>query len=141
MADEIPVTFTEDIPKIERVGAGRRSSKYDDLLEACVQNVGKAAKITVDKQGQASSRASSIRTAAERHEAEVNGDGVFIVATRSGGENEFFVYVKYVEAGTDEAAEELQRRKDAEVRAAKRASQPKDPNAPKKVRKVTRKAG
>jgi len=134
---EIPVTFTDDIPKIEREGAGRRSSKYDDLLNACVKNVGRAAKITVDKQGQASSRASSIRTAAERHEAEVNGDGVFIVATRSGGEDEFNVYVKYVEAGTEEAEEELQRRTDAVARAAKRASG----EAPaRKVKKVARKA-
>lgn len=134
MAD-LQVQFTDDIPKIEREGAGKRSSKYDELLEACVQNAGKAAKIQVESQGQASSRASSIRTAAERHPNEQNGDGVFIVATRSGdGEDEFYVYTKYVTSDDEEYEEELKRRKSAAERAKKKAEKSEDgENKPRKL--------
>lgn len=145
MAD-VPVQFTDDIPKIEREGAGQRSSKYDELLDACVKNAGKAAKITVEKQGQASSRATSIRTAADNHDMERNEEGAFIVATRSGkndaGDDEFYVYVKYVEAGTDEYDEELKRRTERAERAKKRASEDGDtkPRARKATKKVAKSA-
>lgn len=114
------VEFTDDIPKIERQGF-ERSSKYDELLDACVQNAGKAARITVDSQGAASSRATSIKNAAESHEAETNESGVFIVATRSGeGEDEYHVFTKFVEAGTEEYDEEMESRQKRAAAAKKR---------------------
>ena len=144
MADDLQVEFADDIPKIEREGAGQRSSKYDDLLDACVKNAGKAAKIQVSKQGQASSRASSIRTAAERHSNEQSGEGAFIVATRSGdAEDEFYVYVKYVGSDDEQYDKEMERRQEAEKRArekaAKKASGDESEAPRKKVAKKARK--
>lgn len=138
---DLQVQFTDDIPKIEREGAGQRSSKYDELLEACVKNKGKAAKIQVDSQGQASSRSSSIRTAAERHSAEKNGEGAFIVATRSGeADDEFYVFTKYVDAKSEEYGEEMKRRKAAAERASKKAQEKKEGGGENKPRKVAKKA-
>lgn len=114
------VTFTDDIPKIERQGQSR-SSKYDELLNACVENAGKAAKMEVDSQGAASSRATSIKSAAENHEAEKNDDGVFIVATRSGdGEDEFYIFTMFAEKGSEEYDEEIEARERRAKAAAKR---------------------
>lgn len=96
---EIQATFTDEIPRIEREGF-RRGSKYTPLLDECVKRPGKAARITVDAQGKASSRASSIREAADKHPATVEGQGYFRVATRSGeedGQEVFHVYVQYNE--------------------------------------------
>lgn len=117
------VEFTDDIPKIERQGF-ERSSKYDELLDACVENAGKAAKMTVDSQGAASSRATSIKNAAESHSAEQNDEGVFIVATRSGeGEDEFNIYTKFVEVGTEAYDDEMEsRRKRAEAAKKRKAT-------------------
>jgi hypothetical protein len=96
MAD-IDVTFTDDIPKIEREGFTRKS-KYAPILDACIERPGKAAKMIVETQGQASSRASSIKSAAENHDNVTSGEGHFVVATRSGDEeDEYNVFVKYVE--------------------------------------------
>lgn len=104
MAD-IDVTFTDDIPKIEREGFSRKS-KYRPVLDACVERPGKAARMEVDTQGQASSRASSIKAAADKHEKVKSGEGHFKVATRSGdGEDEFYVFVKYVEGPEPEEEE------------------------------------
>jgi len=108
MAD-LDVTFTDDIPKIEREGF-TRNSKYNELLDACVQHSGKAAKLTVTSQGQASSRASSIRDAATKHSGETEDNGLFVVATRSSGEGVFDVYTKFAEAGTESYKDELTRR-------------------------------
>lgn len=120
MAD-VSVTFTDDIPKIERTG-GSRKSKYDELIEACVENAGKAARIEVDSQGQASSRASSIRTAAERHPNVKSGEGHFKVATRSGeGEDEFYVYVQYNE-GPEEEEEKPKAKKVAKKKVKRKAA-------------------
>lgn len=141
------VQFTDDIPKIERQGQSR-SSKYDDLLAACVENAGKAAKITVEKQGAASSRATSIKNAAASHEAEKNDDGVFIVATRSGeGEEEFHIYTMFAEKGTEEYDEEIEAR-DRRAQAARKRQKTKaesssddgeqaTPKPKKKVKKKT----
>lgn len=110
MAD-IDVQFTDDIPKIERTGFGERSSKYDDLLNACINNELRAAKIDVDSQGAASSRATSIKTAASKHEAEQNDEGVFIVATRSGEEeDEFYVYTMFAPKGSEQYDDEVESR-------------------------------
>jgi len=128
MAD-IDVTFTDDIPKIEREGGGPRKSKYKEILDACVERAGKAAKFTVDTQGQASSRASSIRTAADKHPAQVEDQGVFIVATRSVSENEFDVYVKFAEKNSDDYEQEKERE-------AKAAERPKKKAVKKKVKKT-----
>lgn len=99
------VTFTDDIPKIEREGFSR-TSKYTPLLDKVEEKAGKAAVLTVETQGQASSRASSIKTAAENHEAVREGRGLFKVATRSTEEDdEFHVYVKFVSKDDDEYEE------------------------------------
>lgn len=98
----LDVKFTDDIPKISREGFNRKS-KYDPILDACVERVGKAAHITVETQGQASSRASSIKAAAETHQAVTEGKGHFTVATRSGeNEDEYHVFVKYEEGPAPE---------------------------------------
>lgn len=137
------VQFTDDIPRIERQGQSR-SSKYDDLLAACVENAGKAAKITVDKQGAASSRATSIKNAAASHEAEQNDDGVFIVATRSGeSEDEFHIYTMFAEKGTEEYDEEIdarQRRAEAARKRQKTKASNEEESSPKPKKKVKRKA-
>lgn len=150
MAD-IDVTFTDDIPKIERTGFGERSSKYDDLLNACVNNPLKAAKIDVDSQGAASSRATSIKTAASKHEAEVNDDGVFIVATRSGDEeDEFYVYTMFAPEGSEQYNDEVESRerraesarKRQKTKASKAKANGEDTPKPKpKAKKVARKKG
>lgn len=91
------VTFTDDIPKIEREGF-TRESKYTPLLDECVKRPGKAARLTVETQGQASSRASSIKDAASKHDVVTSKTGHFEVATRSGDEEgEYHVFVKYNE--------------------------------------------
>ena len=125
------VKFTDDIPKIEREGF-TRSSKYNEILDAVVERAGKAAKLTVETQGQASSRASSIKQAAEKHEAQANGQGIFIVATRSEGE-EFHVYVKFVEKGTDEYNKEVESQQNEKTRRAEKANSGETPRP--KVRK------
>lgn len=129
MAD-LDVTFADDIPSIQREG-GSRKSKYRPLVDACVERPGKAARLVVDSQGQASSRASSIRTAAENHPNTKSGEGHFEVATRSGqnddGDTEFYVYVKYNEGPAEESSDE-------ETPAPK-------PKAKKAAKKVARKAG
>lgn len=147
------VTFTDDIPKIERQGF-ERSSKYDELLNACVENAGKAAKITVDSQGAASSRATSIKNAASNHEAEQNGDGVFVVATRSGdSEDEYHIYTMFAPSGSEEYDEEIESREKRAAAAEKRKASRKankakaaeseddETPAPKAKKKVTRKKG
>lgn len=114
------VTFTDDIPKIERQGF-ERSSKYDELLEACVQNELRAAKMTVDSQGAASSRATSIKNAASSHEAEKNDEGVFVVATRSGdSEDEYHIYTMFAPKGSEEYDEEIESREKRAAAAEKR---------------------
>ena len=109
MADAPKVTFTDEIPKIEREG-GKRRSKYADLIEACVERPGKAARMTLESQGKASARASSIRTAADKHPHTKSGEGHFTVATRSGqyedGETEYYVYVQYDEGPAPEKDED-----------------------------------
>lgn len=93
----LDVTFTDEIPKIEREGF-TRESKYTPLLDACAERPGKAGRLTVETQGQASSRASSIKDAADKHDKVTSGEGHFVVATRSGdSENEYNVFVQYVE--------------------------------------------
>lgn len=144
------VTFTDDIPKIERQGF-ERSSKYDELLNACVENAGKAAKMTVDSQGAASSRATSIKNAASNHEAERNDEGVFVVATRSGdSDDEYHIYTMFAPSGSDEYTEELESREKraaaAEKRKASRKANKESSNedeapAPKAKKKVARKKG
>lgn len=136
MATDLPVTFTDEIPKIEREGFSR-NSKYTPLLDACVEREGKAAKITVDSQGQASSRASSIREAAVKHPGETEGKGLFTVATRSGeDESEFYVYVQFNPAGSEEYNEEAERRSAKEERAQERKANPK-PRKKKVAKKTT----
>lgn len=120
MAD-VKVSWSDDIPKISREGRSRKS-KYDDLIEACVGNPGKAAKIQVDSQGMASSRASSIKTAASKHENVASGDGHFKVVTRSGeGEDEFYVYVQYNEGAEPEDEEDEKPKKKVAKKRAKKA--------------------
>lgn len=119
------VTFTDDIPKIEREGFSRKS-KYTPLLDACVERSPKAARIDVDSQGQASSRASSIKQAAGNHPAEKDDQGIFIVATRS-DDDAFQVYVKFAENGSDEYDEEVEARQAAAERAkARKAKKAKE---------------
>lgn len=125
------VKFTDDIPKIEREGF-TRSSKYNEILDAVVERAGKAAKLTVDTQGQASSRASSIKQASEKHDAQVNGRGLFVVATRSEGE-EFHVYVKFVEKGTEAYDKEVEAQKKEKAKRAEKANSGETPRP--KVRK------
>lgn len=135
---ELPVTFTDEIPKIEREGFSR-NSKYTPLLDACVERVGKAAKVTVESQGAASSRASSIREAAGKHPAEAEGKGNFTVATRSGeSDNEFHVYVQFNAADTEDYDEEVERRQAREVRAEERKANPTPRKRP--VKKTAAKA-
>lgn len=136
MAD-LDVTFTDDIPKIEREGF-TRDSKYNQLLDACVERPGKAAKLTVESQGQASSRASSIRDAATKHDAETDGRGVFVVATRSNGES-FDVYTKFAETGTEDYTEEQSRRNGKSEKTETSAEEGDTPK-PRPVKKVTKKA-
>ena len=135
---ELPVVFTDEIPKIEREGFSR-NSKYTPLLDACVEREGKAAKVTVESQGAASSRASSIREAALKHPGETEGKGLFTVATRSGdSDNEFHVYVQFSPADTTEYAEEAERRQARESRAEERKANPQPRRKP--IKKTAPKA-
>jgi hypothetical protein len=121
MAEEIAVTFTDEIPKIEREG-GKRESKYTPILDKVVENAPKAAKLTLDTQGAASSRATSLREASLKHPAEATGKGVFVVATRSREDDQFDVYIQFAAPGTDEHGAEVERRNKTEARAAARES-------------------
>ena len=125
MAD---VKFVDDIPKIAREGF-TRGSKYEELLDACVSNAGKAARMDFDSQGKASSRATSIKNAASNHSATKNDEGRFIVATRSNDDDtEFYVYTKFVAAGSDEYDEVVER----ERKAAEQPRKPRKKKAKKK---------
>lgn len=140
---EMNVTFTEDIPKIEREGF-TRGSKYTKVLDACVERPGKAARITVETQGQASSRASSIRDAASKHPAENGGRGLFTVATRSGdSDSEFHVYCKFDEAGSDDFNTEQTKRNKSDAKGSDSDESPSEGEstpARKPVKKATKKA-
>lgn len=108
MAD-LDIQFTDEIPKIERVG-NARTSKYSPLIEACVSRPGKAARIVLDEPGKASARATSIRTAADNYLKANDIEGYFNVATRSGkGDNgvEYYVYAQFNEGSEESEDEEV----------------------------------
>lgn len=92
------VTFESDIPRIVREGSGRRTSKYDKLLEA-VQERAQAGKpsvatLTLVTPGQATSRYQSLRQAIDRRE---DADQ-WTVTTRTIGPEDIRVYVQWNES-------------------------------------------
>ena len=101
------VKFESDIPSITREGAGRRGSKYNELLDKVkeqAENGGKpVAFLSFEKQSLATSRYTSIRDAAGDRDDALHWE----IATRNMGEGDIRVYVKY----HDEAQEPKPKRK------------------------------
>ena len=123
---DINVKFEQDIPSITREGAGRRGSKYNDLLDQLKERAESGADKSVavlsfDKASLATSRYTSIRDAARGREDALHWE----VVTRTFAEDDVRVYVKW----HDEAQEPKVRKT-----TAKKAATP-EPEAPKPAAK------
>ena len=91
---DVDVSFTEDIPKIQREGFERRS-KYDELLDTIYERAqdGKpsTAVLTFDSTGKATSRYTSVKEAVSKRE---DADQ-WTVAVRTHAEDDVRLYVKW----------------------------------------------
>ena len=119
------VKFEQDIPSITREGAGRRGSKYNDLLDALRERAESGADKSVaalsfEKASLATSRYTSVRDAAAKREDAAHWE----VVTRTFAEDDVRVYVKW----HDEAQEPKVRKT-----TAKKATP--EPEAPEPVAK------
>ena len=130
------VKFENDIPTITREGAGRRGSKYGELLDKVkeqAQNGGKpVAFLSFEKQSLATSRYTSIRDAAQARE---DADH-WTVATRNMStedEADIRVYVKW----NDEPQEKKAKDEDENPEPKKVAAKKTAKKAAKKTTKKT----
>ena len=95
--NDLNVNFAEDIPKISRDGAGNRGSKYNDLLDTVRERAESApdkpsvAVLTFTKQGEATSRYTSIKSAVDKREDTAHWE----VAVRRHGDDDVRLYVKW----------------------------------------------
>lgn len=125
-AKDTTVSFEDEIPTITREGAGRRSSKYGELLDTIkekAQGGGKpVAHMSFPKASLATSRYTSVRDAAAKRE---DADH-WTVVTRTMGDEDFRVYIKWNEEPVVKEA------KDEEPKATKTP-------AKKATRKATKK--
>lgn len=131
------VKFEQDIPSITREGAGRRGSKYNELLDALKERAESGAENSVavlsfEKASLATSRYTSIRDAAAKREDALHWE----VVTRTFDENDVRVYVKWHdEAQEPKVRKTTARKTEPEPEAPKPAT--KRAPAKKRTRKTT----
>lgn len=96
MADTT-VSFTNEIPKISRTGAGKRGSKYNDLLDGIRERAEGSpdgptvAVVTLGSQSEATSRYTSVKGAAQKREDAER----WTLAVRQQDEGKFGLFIKF----------------------------------------------
>lgn len=122
--ENVKVNFEDDIPSITREGAGRRGSKYNELLDGLkdkAQSGGKSvAYLSFPKASLATSRYTSIRDAAKDRDDAAH----WKVVTRTMGDEDHRVYVKWLTEPEpeDEEPKPQPAKKTAKKKAAKKTS-------------------
>ena len=134
------VTFEQDIPSITREGAGRRSSKYNDLLDKLRERAESGAEAAVavlsfDKASLATSRYTSIRDAAQKRPDALH----WTVVTRTFAEDDVRVYVKWNDEEQEPKVRKTTAKKTETAEPEVKKAPAKKAAAKKTTRKTTRK--
>lgn len=101
--DNLGVSFESEIPKVTREGAGNRSSKYQTMLDGIKEHAKenpdeRVAVLAFETQSKATSRYMSVRDATKKREDADHWE----VVSRSMGDDDYRVYVKWHEDGKPE---------------------------------------